>query len=69
MATMTKKRKYTPVNRVTPGACVMCAALLLKASPVRESRTEVYAKKGRVRYCRCLNCLHTWKLIPDDEAA
>jgi hypothetical protein len=44
------------------GPCTACAALLPQARPPRQQKTRVYAKKGAIRYCECLNCRNTWKV-------
>lgn len=67
-ATMSKKPKRSYDNTARredniAGECVMCRALLPLANPPRQQNTKVYAKRGNVRYCKCLNCPHTWKRI------
>ena len=42
------------------GECCMCKGL--RALAGRVNYTEIYAKRGTVRYCRCKVCLHTWKV-------
>lgn len=39
-----------------PRACTSCTAL----RPPNTSYSVVYGKVGRVRYCRCKFCQHTW---------
>ncbi len=64
MSRKQKKREYDNSQRQESpiaGPCVMCKGLLPLANPPREQKTRVYAVKGRIRYCRCDNCGHTWK--------
>ncbi len=59
-----RKRKYDNTRREAnsiAGPCTACKALLPLAKPPREQSTREYARKGRIAYCRCDNCGHTWK--------
>jgi hypothetical protein len=68
--TMTRKerkaarREYDNSRRQAnniAGPCNACPAWLKTAN--REQKTREYARKGRVAYCRCDNCGHTWKQL------
>ena len=59
-----KSRKYDNTARQQEnmaGPCVMCPELLKIGG--REQKTKVYATRGNLRYCVCLNCSHTWKRV------
>lgn len=43
------------------GACNLCVNLLTILG--RKQNTYVTDTRGRVRYCKCRNCGHTWKVI------
>lgn len=55
------KRAYVAKVRVTAGECCMCKVWCEQLG--RERRTEVYSTQGVIRYCRCGNCGHHWKVI------
>lgn len=64
---MTTKRKYVRIERFVPKPCVMCPAQRKYAFENKaitkaklDNPSEVYSKHGRVRYCRCTFCHHTW---------
>lgn len=63
---MTVILSATGPTRLVPasaaGECVMCTEHRLHAG--RMNYTEIYAKRGEVRYCRCKVCGHTWKVLP-----
>lgn len=61
-----KARKYDNTARQQEnmaGECTACKALLPLANPPRQQNTRVYATRGNVRYCVCVNCSHTWKKV------
>lgn len=43
------------------GPCNMCVSML--AILDRKQNTYVTDTRGRVRYCKCRNCGHTWKVV------
>jgi hypothetical protein len=43
------------------GPCLLCVELLIILD--RKQNTYVTDTRGRVRYCKCRNCGHTWKRI------
>lgn len=57
-------RPYNHVNRVSAGPCVMCPELLAVAG--RQQRTRIYCSRGRIHFCKCENCHHTWKIVDGD---
>lgn len=52
------KRKDLPLKprAFVPRACTSCATY----RPANTSYSEVYATRGRVRYCKCKFCQATW---------
>src|SRR3990167_6262160 len=50
------------VPQSNAGECQNCKSLRLqKRLP---NRTQIYAKRGSVRYCKCHVCGSTWKVAP-----
>ena len=57
-----KAKRLTPISNA--GDCPECKACIEWRKKLnRQNTTIVYCTRGRVRYCRCLVCAMTWKIV------